>query len=159
MKDETKVVELLAELSALATTEIEATLISEFKRQLEETLGEVWKDIAGYEGHYQISNYGRVKSFKGRKPRILSTCNDSKGYPKVTFTENGKMKNYLIHILVAKAFIPNPNNLPVVHHRDSNPRNNHVDNLEWVTYKQNLIYSYMAGRPRPPHKRKSPTLA
>ncbi|MBD3880031.1 MAG: HNH endonuclease [Quinella sp. 1Q5] len=155
MQDKAKVEELLKALKEQATTEIEVALINEFEQQIKKTFGEIWRDIKGHEGNYQISNYGRVKSFKGRKPRILSTCKDSKGYPKVTFTENGKMKTYLIHVLVARAFIPNPNNLPVVHHKDSNPKNNHVDNLEWVTYKKNSEYAYMSGRWKPPYKRKN----
>lgn len=155
MKDEVRVTVLLDELNSLATTDIEVTLINELKKQLEKMRCEIWKDIAGYEGYYQVSNLGRVKSFKGRKPRVLSTCEDSKGYPKVTFNENGKSKTYLIHVLVAQAFIPNPYNLPVVHHKDNNPKNNHVENLEWVTYHQNLKYAYMSGRRKPHRKRKT----
>ena len=155
MQDEEKVALLLSELEAQATTEIEVALINEFKQQLQKTFGEIWRDIEGHEGNYQISNYGRVKSFKGSKPRILSTCKDSKGYPKATFTEDGKAKTYLIHVLVARAFIPNPDNLPVVHHKDANPKNNHVDNLQWVTYKQNLQYAYDSGRKKPSSRRKN----
>ena len=154
MRDEAIVAALLSLLKEQATTEIEVALIKEFTQQLEKTLGEIWRDIEGHEGNYQISNYGRVKSFKGKKPRILSTCKDSKGYPKATFTEDGKPKTYLIHVLVARAFIPNPDNLPVVHHKDGNPKNNRVDNLMWVTYKQNLQYAYDSGRKKPPSGRK-----
>ena len=149
MQDEEKVAVLLVALEAQATTEIEVALINEFKQQLQKTFGEIWRDIEGHEGNYQISNFGRVKSFKGRKPRILSTCKDSKGYPKATFTEDGKQKTYLIHVLVARAFIPNPDNLPIVHHKDGNKKNNRVDNLQWVTYGQNLQYAY-----EPPSGRK-----
>ena len=154
MQDEEKVAVLLVALEAQATTEIEVALINEFKQQLQKTFGEIWRDIEGHEGNYQISNFGRVKSFKGRKPRILSTCKDSKGYPKATFTEDGKQKTYLIHVLVARAFIPNPDNLPIVHHKDGNKKNNRVDNLQWVTYGQNLQYAYDSGRKKPPSGRK-----
>ncbi len=154
MKSREKFVELLAALKAQLTTTTEFELFNEFERQVSKSIGEVWKDIAGYEGLYQISNYGRVKSFKGKVPRILSTCDDTKGYPKVTLGKDGEQKTYLIHVLVAQTFIPNPDNLPVVHHRDHNKHNNHVENLEWVTYKQNLAYAYAAGRMRPPFKRK-----
>ena len=154
MRDVEKFVELLADVKFQLTTEIELELVKEFEQQIWKSIGEIWRDIDGHEGNYQISNFGRVKSFKGRKPRILSTCKDSKGYPKATFAENGKAKTYLIHILVARAFIPNPENLPVVHHRDCNPHNNRVENLEWVTYKQNLQYAYDSGRKKPPSGRK-----
>lgn len=154
MQDKAKVEELLKALKEQATTEFEVAFINDFEQQIKKALGEIWRDIEGHEGNYQISNYGRVKSFKGRKPRILSTCKDSKGYPKATFAENGKAKTYLIHILVARAFIPNPDNLPVVHHKDSNPKNNRADNLQWVTYKQNLQYAYDSGRKKPSSSRK-----
>lgn len=107
---------------------------------------EIWKDIKGYEGLYQISNYGRVKSLprmmKNRKceeiikaPSVLP-----KGYLKVSLCKNGKIKYFFIHRLVAEAFIPNPNNFPCVNHKDCNPRNNEVSNLEWISYKENNSY-------------------
>ena len=154
MRDVKKFVELLAELKSQLTTESEFELVKGFEQQIWKSVGEVWKDIAGYEGFYKISNHGRIKSFKNKTPRILSTCDDTKGYPKVSLCKDGKQKTYLISILVAQTFIPNPDNLPVVHHRDSNTHNNHVENLEWVTYKQNIVYAYAAGRVRPHYKRK-----
>ncbi len=107
---------------------------------------EVWKDIKGYEGLYQISNTGKVKSLK----RIMKSrkCEEiikkpsklPKGYLKVSLCKEGKIKYYSIHRLVAEAFIPNPNNLPCVNHKDCNPQNNEVSNLEWISYKENNSY-------------------
>lgn len=99
---------------------------------------EIWKDIPNYEGLYQISNLGRVKSIKNniiKKPSILK-----KGYLNMCLRKNGKAKYILIHRLVALAYIPNPNNFPCVNHKDCNPQNNRVDNLEWITYKENNNY-------------------
>lgn len=107
---------------------------------------EVWKDIKGYEGLYQISNFGRVKSLprmmKNRKcEEIIKTPSVlPKGYLKVSLCRNGKTKYCFIHRLVAEAFIPNPDNLPCVNHKDCNTSNNNVHNLEWVTYKENNSY-------------------
>lgn len=106
---------------------------------------EVWKDIEGYEGHYQVSNFGRVKSIKksnrGRKfshDGILaqSYCGVMR-YPHVPLSKNGRHKNFSVHRLVAQAFIPNPMQFPIVNHIDENPQNNHVDNLEWCTQEYN----------------------
>lgn len=100
-------------------------------------LNEVWKDIEGYEGLYQVSNLGRVKSVKNniiRKPRIAS------GYFYVNLSKAGKKKTYKIHRLVAQHFIANPNNYPCVNHKDENKLNNFYDNLEWCTFKYNINY-------------------
>ena len=111
---------------------------------------EIWKDIKGYEGLYQISNFGRVKS--------LPKYTYSKGYPQLRKEKllksrlTGRHRNYLqvrfndgtnhkVHRLVAQMFIPNPNNLPIVNHKDENPSNNRVDNLEWCTNQYNCQYS------------------
>ena len=99
---------------------------------------EIWKDIEGYEGLYQVSNRGRVKSLKYKKERILKPRKQS-GYYKVLLY-NDKKYEYSIHRLVAHAFIPNPDNLPQVNHRDENPSNNRVDNLEWCDGKYNINY-------------------
>lgn len=104
---------------------------------------EIWKDIVGYEGLYQISNYGRVKSLgndKTRKERILKPIKSQKGYLRIIFCKKGKTKQFYIHCLVAENFIPNPLNLPQVNHKDENKENNCVYNLEWCDAKYNNNY-------------------
>lgn len=112
---------------------------------------EIWKDIDGYEGIYQVSNMGQVKSLDRMvtnidgvtymvRGRILRQANDDKGYKRVTLSKNCITKNYQVHRLVAIAFIPNPNNYPVVNHLDETPQNNRVDNLEFCTQEHNLKY-------------------
>lgn len=95
---------------------------------------EIWKGIEGYESIYQISNLGRIKS----KIKILSPHISNCGYLRIIL----KNKHYSIHRLVAKAFIPNPNNKPQVNHIDGNKTNNCVNNLEWVTASENQIHNY-----------------
>ena len=114
---------------------------------------EVWKDIPNYEGLYQVSNLGRVKSLKrkvhaGRNrirwqyERILSNNKtNGNGYKVVSLNKNSRGKNKYIHRLVAEAFISNPNNLPQVNHKDENKQNNCVDNLEWCTCQYNSTYN------------------
>ena len=106
---------------------------------------EIWKDIKGYEGLYQISNYGRVKSFGGKirshKNDMILKLKIRNTYNVTNLTKNDKKKSFQIHRLVAEAFIPNPNNYPIVNHKDENPLNNYVDNLEWCTQKFNVIHS------------------
>ena len=102
---------------------------------------EIWKDIKGYEGLYKVSNYGNVKSLNYNhtgKERLLKPKIET--YYRITLSNYGVVKLYLIHRLVAEAFIPNPDNLPQVNHKDENKHNNHVYNLEWCTNKYNLNY-------------------
>ena len=106
---------------------------------------EIFKDIKGYEGLYQISNLGRIKSLnynRTGKEKLLKQSINSNNYFKITLSKNNVMKNFCTHVLVAKAFIENPNMLSCVNHIDGNKQNNRVDNLEWVTYKQNTIHAY-----------------
>jgi len=108
---------------------------------------EIWKDIEGYEGLYQVSNLGRVRSLdridalgNHRKEKILSTKNNTKTrYPRVCLCKNGKHKLIVVHRLVALTFIPNSEPLikTQVGHKDETRTNNRVDNLEWVTPKEN----------------------
>lgn len=100
---------------------------------------EEWKDIQGYEGLYQVSNEGRVKSLKFGKEKILKG-RISSNYLLVCLRKNGKSRNKLIHRLVAEAFLENPQNLQEVNHKDENKTNNHVENLEWCTPKYNSNY-------------------
>lgn len=101
---------------------------------------EVWKDIPGYDGIYQISNYGRVKSnYNYRKGNIL-TQRLKKGYYSVGLRKDGIRKWHLVHRLVASAFIMNKKNMPQVNHIDENKLNNKVDNLEWCTASYNNNY-------------------
>ena len=101
---------------------------------------EVWKDIINYEGHYQVSNQGRVKSLKQGKERILKARKLPSGYLQVDLYKNGEYKHYTVHRLVAKAFIPNPNNLPDVNHKDEDKTNNNLSNIEWCDRKYNSNY-------------------
>ena len=104
---------------------------------------EIWKDVKGYEGCYQVSNLGRVKSLnylqKG-KEQILRLEKTPKNYFRCAFSKDGKVKRYSVHRLVAQAFIPNPYNLPIINHKDENPSNNRVENLEWCDSKYNNNY-------------------
>lgn len=105
---------------------------------------EVWKDIAGYEGLYQVSNKGNIYSVeredsRGNKcgGRTLKTTHNSKGYLKLDLSKNGIKKTRTVHRLVAQAFIPNQNNYLEINHKDENKTNNNVENLEWCTSKYN----------------------
>lgn len=120
---------------------------------------EEWMNIEGYEGLYQVSNEGRVKSLQreivykdGRKKvleeKILRNILSDLGYYHVMLSKDGVPKRYKVHRLVAKAFIPNPNNLPIINHKDENPKNNVVDNLEWCTQGYNVRYGTMIERGR-----------
>lgn len=100
---------------------------------------EIWKDINGYEGIYQISNSGKVKSFHHNKETILKS-HIGNGYLKVQLKKNNKCKCVYIHRLVAEAFIPNPNNFLEVNHKDECKINNSVSNLEWCNHIYNNNY-------------------
>lgn len=105
---------------------------------------EVWKDIKGYEGLYRISNTGKVLSLQymgGYTTRELKPRIHKRGYLWVSLRNNGVEGHYLIHRLVADAFIENPNNYACVNHKDENPANNNVENLEWCTHLYNVHYS------------------
>ena len=100
---------------------------------------EEWRDIEGYEGHYQVSNYGNVRSIK-REPCLLKGDYQKNGYKRVYLWLNGGKKNLLVHRLVAEAFIDNPDFLTDVNHIDEDKSNNHIDNLEWCTHLYNMNY-------------------
>lgn len=111
---------------------------------------EIWKDIEGYEGLYQVSNQGRVRSL-GRtvinngsiqliKGKILKSMNNGFGYLYINLCKNSKIKRTAIHRLVAKAFISNPNNLPQVNHKNEIKSDNRAENLEWCDSKYNANY-------------------
>ena len=117
---------------------------------------EEWKDIEGYEGRYQVSNCGRIRSFLTKCVRNnVEICDENShmmkpvhnifGYCVVRLHKNDGGKAFAVHRLVAKAFILNPNNLPQVNHMDGNKQNNNSDNLEWVTAKENIAHSFSTG--------------
>ena len=101
---------------------------------------EIWRDIDGYNGLYQISNKGRVKSLKCGKERILRPRDNGNGYLNVVLYKNTASQSRYIHRLVAEVFIPNLENKPQVNHKDENKLNNCVNNLEWATAKENSNY-------------------
>ena len=104
---------------------------------------EIWKDIIGFEGMYQISNYGNVKSLKKKKQHsdyLLKPFFIKNGYLKTQLSKNNVCYRPLIHRLVAMHFIDNPNNYKEVNHKDENKTNNRVDNLEWCDRKYNVNY-------------------
>lgn len=99
---------------------------------------ELWKNVPEYEGLYQISSLGQVRSLK--KNKLLKPETTHFGHKRVRLYKDGVTKKIYVHQLVARAFIPNPNLFPYVNHMDQNPANNHADNLEWCTQKHNLNY-------------------
>ena len=106
---------------------------------------EIWRDIEGYKGKYQVSNMGRVKSLNYRntgKEKIMKPHDNGKGYLRVELCKEGKGKQCRINRLVAQAFLENPDNLPEVNHKDEDKANNCVENLEWCTSQYNMEYSF-----------------
>ena len=113
-------------------------------------MAEIWKDIPGFEGLYQVSNCGRVKATKKWNvncrsfiddERILKPTDNGHGYMIVGLRKNTKKHNRYVHRLVAQAFVDNPLNRKVVNHKDYDKGNNNADNLEWCTQKENVEYS------------------
>ena len=116
---------------------------------------EIWKDIIGYEGLYQVSNMGNVKSLdrwvkaKGNGKQFYASQPIKIKYPNnyayVFIYKNNKLKSHRVHRLVAKAFLPNPNNYPFVMHMDNDPKNNCVENLQWGTNSMNQKHAVATG--------------
>ena len=118
------------------------------------TQNEIWKDIPGYEGFYQASNLGRIKSlvlYNNRykkyikREKVLKTTTQKTGYLMLTLCKDKKKSNLLVHRIIAKTFLSNPNNYPQVNHKDGNKKNNCVDNLEWCTSSENQKHAYRLG--------------
>lgn len=116
---------------------------------------EEWRDIEGFDGFYQISSYGRVKSMGGwcgtarRKESIRSVSLTKDGYEKVRLVYRGKDRTARIHRLVAEAFLPNPENKDTVNHIDGDKRNNNVANLEWANRSEQMEHAYKLGLKKP----------
>lgn len=114
-------------------------------------MNEIWQPIENWEGLYQISNMGRIRSldrmvksrgnsYRLQKGKVLKTGTSKDGYLQVTLSQSNKCKHAFIHRLVAQAFIPNPYHYPEVNHKDENKSNNCVSNLEWCNRKYNVNY-------------------
>ena len=126
----------------------------------------MYRAIEGYEGLYAVDEKGNVWCHKKTIPvgknglvverggHVLRPMLNSKrtAHQRVILTKDGKRRQHQVHRLVAQAFIPNPDNLPFVNHKDCDPTNNHVSNLEWCTAKQNSIHAYQKGRWTPPNQ-------
>jgi hypothetical protein len=124
---------------------------------------EIWRPVAEYEGYYEVSNMGRVKSlpvtveinagyFKVKKERILKDQCNGRGYRTLGLSKKGIVRGFTVHRMVATAFIPNPDNYPFINHIDGDRANNHVSNLEWCTPLMNMRHAHLVTKTmkRPP---------
>lgn len=125
-------------------------------------MNEIWKDIVGYEGHYQVSNTGQIKSlarkiwyeskgrvkahFKLRAEKILAQRVGTTGYLQISLCLESERKLVSLHRVMAEAFVPNPENKPEVNHKDTNKLNNTIQNFEWMTHAENMAHSLENGR-------------
>lgn len=115
---------------------------------------EIWKDVIGYEGLYQVSNLGNVKrigSFRGVNKKYLNNYNlipmdNGKGYLRIKLTKNNKSKRIMLHRIIAEAFLENIYNKPFINHINSNRKDNRLENLEWCTQSENVKHAVNAGR-------------
>jgi hypothetical protein len=116
-------------------------------------MNEIWHPCVGYETHYEVSNFGNVRSvermvlheeggLKRNPSKVLKHGKCSNGYLIVSFSVDSVKSNQSVHRLVARAFIPNESNKPQVNHKDGNKHNNHIDNLEWMTRSENGLHAY-----------------
>ena len=112
---------------------------------LENLPHEIWRDVVGYEGLYEVSNLGRVKSFKRGKEKILHGNISDKGYYNVDLFKSSSRKRYGIHVLVAQEFIPNPDNKPEVNHLFGKKNDNRVTEIEWSTHSENIQHAFDIG--------------
>ena len=115
-------------------------------KQKGETVMNNWKDVVGYEGLYKVNQTGEI--FSEYSKRTLTPYLSSDGYLRINLCRNKKVKITMLHRIVAEAFIPNPENLPVVNHIDGNKANPNVENLEWTTFSGNSIHSFSSGLSR-----------
>lgn len=108
---------------------------------------EIWKDIKNYEGLYQVSNLGNIRSFprRGTRGKILSPGFTKKGYLQVSLVKNGKGHPYRVHQLVGKNFIENPQKKEQINHKNGIKTDNRVENLEWCTNSENMEHSWNIG--------------
>lgn len=119
---------------------------------------ETWKDVKGYEGYYQVSSCGRVKStervYKTKRafrtvPERIRKLAKVHGYLYCELWKDGRHERFAVHRMVAEAFLENPGGLPVVNHKDGNKENNNVSNIEWCTYSENSYHAFRTGLHKP----------